>query len=123
MYEWYNPNPIAARVGDCTVRAICKATGRSWERVYNDLCRFGFNMADMPSANAVWGAYLRSLRFNRYVVDPDRFYTVRTFSEDNKSGTFILALSGHVVCVQNGDYFDTWDCGDEVPVYYWVKEE
>ena len=22
-----------------------------------------------------------------------------------------------------GDYFDTWDSGQEVPIYYWKKEE
>ena len=125
MFKFYNPNPIVARVGDCVIRAICKATNKKWEEVYNDLCDFGFNMADMPSANSVWGAYLRYLGFNRYVVSteyPDS-YTVYDFAEDNKNGTYILALSGHVVCVQDGDYYDTWDSGDEVPIYYWCKEE
>jgi len=36
--------------------------------------------------------------------------------------THILALSGHVVCVMDGDYYDTWDSGGEVPLYYWRKE-
>lgn len=25
MYQYWNPNPAAAKVGDCTVRAISKA--------------------------------------------------------------------------------------------------
>lgn len=125
MYRFYNPNPIAARVGDCVVRAIAKATNQKWEDVYNDLCEFGFNMADMPSANNVWGAYLRSRGFKRFVVSPDcpDCYTVKRFAFDNPKGTFILAISGHAVCVRDGDYFDTWDSGDEVPVYYWHKED
>ena len=125
MYRFFNPNPISVRVGDCVVRAICKATGYKWEHVYTDLCDFGLQMADMPSANSVWGAYLRYLGFNRYVIDPEcpDCYTVRSFANDHKSGTYILALSGHVVCVNDGDYFDTWDIGDEVPVYYWEKEK
>jgi hypothetical protein len=28
-----------------------------------------------------------------------------------------------VVAVVDGDYYDTWDCGDEVPVYYFEREE
>lgn len=32
-YQHYNPNPAGARVGDCTVRALCKATGKSWDEV------------------------------------------------------------------------------------------
>jgi hypothetical protein len=28
-----------------------------------------------------------------------------------------------VVCVENGCYHDTWDCGDELPVCYWERKE
>ena len=44
------------------------------------------------------------------------------FAAEHPSGTYILALSGHVVCVMDGDYYDTWDSGGEVPLYYWRKE-
>lgn len=35
MDRWieYNPNPKERRVGDCAIRACCKATGRSWDEV------------------------------------------------------------------------------------------
>ena len=32
MYSAYNPNPMGARVGDCTVRAISLVPGREAER-------------------------------------------------------------------------------------------
>lgn len=78
----------------------------------------------MPSANHVWGAYLRRHGFRRYAlpdVCPD-CYTVADFCRDHPSGVYVLALSGHVVCVEDGDYYDTWDSGAEVPAYYWQKE-
>ena len=28
---------------------------------------------------------------------------------------------GHVVAVEDGNYYDIWDSGDEVPTYYWMK--
>ena len=34
LYKHFDPNPTKQRVGDCTVRAICKATGKSWEQVF-----------------------------------------------------------------------------------------
>lgn len=39
MNRWvqYNPNPKERRVGDCAIRACCKATGRSWDEVYWNL--------------------------------------------------------------------------------------
>ena len=32
-HVYYNPNPDGNRVGDCTVRALCKATGHDWDYV------------------------------------------------------------------------------------------
>jgi hypothetical protein len=121
----YNANPLNKRVGDCTVRAISKALNQSWEKTYIELCIEGFIRCDILSANHVWGAYLKSKGFCRNIIPnncPD-CYTVQDFCKDHPKGTFILALSGHVVCVENGDFFDTWDSGSEIPIYYWYKEE
>lgn len=125
MYKRYNPNPIAARVGDCTVRAISKATGQSWQYIYVQLCLYGLLMSDMPSANSVWGAYLSDIGFARKMV-PDvhgKIYTVSDFATEHQKGIYILALSGHVVAVVDGDWYDTWDSGLEIPLYYWHKKE
>lgn len=54
--HYFNPNPAGKAVGDCVIRAIAKATGRSWGEVYMDLAATGYELADMPSANAVWSA-------------------------------------------------------------------
>lgn len=125
MYSEFNPNPSGARVGDCTVRAICKATGKTWEQVYCGLCVEGMRLGDMPSANQVWGAYLRRLGFRRHAL-PDECpdcYTVSDFCREHPGGTYVLSISGHVVCAQDGRYHDTWDSGAEAPAYYWAKEE
>lgn len=122
-YKPYNPNPARSRVGDCTVRAICKATGQPWERIYCALSAYGLSAKDMPSANHVWGKYLRSQGFRRYLIDDSNDnYTVEDFCRDNPTGTYILAIEGHVVCVQDGFYYDSWDSGQEIPIFYWTKE-
>lgn len=116
-----NPNPKNARVGDCVVRALSIATRRTWEDIYTALTVYGFMLCDMPSSNAVWGAYLKDLGYKRNIITdscPD-CYTVRRFCEENPSGTYILGTGSHVVAVVNGNYCDTWDSGDEVPIYYW----
>lgn len=124
MFKHYNKNPQGKNVGDCTVRAISKATGMDWDCTYMALCMQGLTDADMPSSNAVWGHYLSEEGYRRHLVQdtcPD-CYTVCQFSADHPAGTFILALSGHVVCVENGDWYDSWDSGNEVILYYWAKE-
>ena len=119
----YNPNPKRNRVGDCTVRAICKAMERDWEEIFAGLTAYGFMVCDMPSANNVWGGYLKRKGFCRYLVDDKGkdYYTVIDFCNDNPVGTYILAIDGHVVCVKDGFYYDTWDSGQEEPIYYWTK--
>lgn len=124
MYRNFNPNPTAARVGDCTVRAICGVTDRDWIDVYMSLAIQGLIMGDMPSANSVWGAYLRSLGYKRCVI-PDTCpdcYTVADFCRDHPDGRYVLALGGHAVCVKCGDLFDSWDSSGERPIFYWEKE-
>ena len=121
----YNPNPVGLKVGDCVVRALSKALGQKWEETYIDLCVEGCLRCDMPSANAVWGAYLRRKGFERDIVPnscPD-CYTVEDFCADHPNGTYILALDGHVVSVVDGQYYDTWQSGREVPIYYWHRKE
>lgn len=123
MYSHYNKNPLGKNVGDCTVRAISKATGKSWEDTYLALCMQGLIDCDMPSANAVWGNYLRKLGFRRHIV-PDtcpECYSVSDFARENPRGTFILALSGHVVCVQDGVIYDSWNSGNETVLYFWER--
>lgn len=119
LYRPYNPNPDKNRVGDCTVRAICKATGNDWNRVYAGLSAYGFICKDMPSANYVWGKYLRDQGFRRRIIEED--CTVEEFCRSNPEGTYILVIDGHVVCVVDGFYYDSWDSGQEVPVFYWTK--
>lgn len=124
MHREYNPNPTGKRVGDCAVRALCKATGLCWTGVFAGLCLKALELHDMPSANQVWGAYLRSQGFRRYIL-PDTCpdcYTVQDFCADHPEGLYVLAMNGHVVCVEDGDWYDSWDSGAESPVYYWAKE-
>lgn len=124
FYSEHNENPLGKRVGDCTVRAISKALDQPWETTYTALALQGFLMCDMPSANHVWGAYLKSKGWRRD-VPPDNCpdcYTVRDFCREHPAGRYILALSSHVVAVVDGQYFDTWDSGDETPIYFWTRE-
>ena len=120
MWREYNPSPKGKRVGDCVIRAISKALDQSWDETYTGIVLKGYELCDMPSSNFVWGEYLKDKGFRRhlvpYVGEP---YTVSDFAMDNPTGTYVLAISGHVVCVKQGTIFDTWDSSDEIPIYYW----
>lgn len=124
MFVQYNENPSNNRVGDCVIRALSRALKQDWEKTYLDIALQGYIMRDMPSANSVWGAYLRERGFRRHII-PDTCpdcYSITAFCIDNPKGTYILATGSHVICVEDGNYYDTWDSGDETPVYYWKME-
>ena len=125
MFVYFNANPVLNIVGDCVVRAISVLTNRPWEIVHEDICYKSRLMYDMPSSNAVWGAYLKDLGYVRGDI-PDTCpscYSVIAFCKDHPTGKYLVATGSHVVAVMNGDYYDTWDSGDEVLAYYWKKGE
>ena len=126
-YLYYNPNPAGRQgVGDCTVRALSKALGQTWEQTYIGLALEGFIRGDLPNADDVWGHYLYRFGFRRSLIPDDGLgaYTVQDFARDNPFGIFVLSMPGeHVVAVVNGEIYDTWDSGRSCPSYYWAKKE
>ena len=123
-FEFYNPNPKNQRVGDCAVRAISKACGTDWSDAYIALCADGLALRDMPNSNYVWGMHLKKFGFTEHMIDNicPNCVTVSQFADQHPKGRFVLACQNHVVAVVNGTYFDTWDCGNEIVLYYYEKE-
>ena len=124
-YVYFNPNPDKKNIGDCTIRAFCAVCNCDWETAYIKITLCGFIMHDMPSSDDVWGAQLHNEGFNRYIV-PNTCpycYTVKDFCEDHKTGIYVLGTGTHAVAVVDGDYYDAWDSGNKVPLFYWRKEK
>lgn len=83
----------------------------------------GFSDKSPLVDDKVWGQYLRD---NGFKVRPlpdtcPNCYTVREFAQDHPSGRYLLKTYDHVVPVINGDYYDTVDTGDDVPIYYYER--
>lgn len=122
-FVFYNPNPKRTSVGDCTIRAIAKVTGKSWDQIYWDLCAEGFEQCDMPSSNNVWGQYLLKNGFQKMIV-PDRCpecYTVGQLTADLPAGEYVLCTGSHVIACIDHVLYDSWDSRGETPIYYWKK--
>lgn len=120
-FRYLNVNPYRILVPDCTIRAITVLTGKTWEEVYDGVCAEGKLMHNMPSSNAVWSSYLSKLGYVRTPMPntcPD-CYTVDDFCHEHQTGKYLLALFEHVVAVVDGYYYDTWDSGRKVVLYYW----
>lgn len=121
---YYNPNPKGNLVGDCVVRAISLALEQDWNKSYLGISTQGYELKDMPSSNETWAVYLRRNGFKRYIIPnecPD-CYTIEDFCRDNPVGVFVVATGTHVVTCIDGNYYDTWDSGQKIPIYYFKKE-
>ena len=124
-YVEFQNNPVGRRVGDCAVRAVSKALNMGWEAAYIALVINGLQMGDMPSSNSVIGSVLRQHGFRRKNLPdecPDCF-TVADFAEENPEGVFLLGTGEHVVTVIDGNYYDSWDSGKEIPQFVWYRKE
>lgn len=125
MYQYFNPNLVTDRAGDCSVRAIAKALGISWEEAYMKLTANGFLMGDIMSSDLVWGSVLRQNGFSREIIPNScpECYTVADFCEDHPSGIYVVKSDGHVATVIDGILYDSWDSSLNIPIYVWKKGE
>lgn len=123
-YISFNKNPCHKRTIDCSVRALSTLLDRSWGDVYFDLCLLGYTMCDMPLSKAVINEYLSDLGYIKEVIPNTcpTCYTVKDFTHDYPYGRYLLACDSHVIPVIDGDYIDTFDSGEEIPLFYWKKE-
>lgn len=121
MYVFFNPSPTNSKVGDCVIRSICAVTGDDWDTVYLKLCVEGFILKDIPSSNAVWGEVLRRRGFRKGILPTTcpNCMTIRQFCEEYNKGVYVIGTGNHAVAAIDGDYYDSWDSGNEVVAYFW----
>jgi hypothetical protein len=121
MWKPNNPNPCGRSTGDCVIRALSILLNQPWDQTYIEVCILGFLECDMPNANHVWGKYLTK---HGYICDtlPSLSTTVSEFAHNNQNGAFLLHTGEHVVTVIDGDYYDAWDSGNEIPIYVWRQK-
>lgn len=122
-FIYFNANPSNKRVGDCVIRALSKVMGMSWDDVAIDLSMMMITEKDIVSSNALWGKYLMLNGFRRGIL-PDTCpscYTISDFCRDFPMGEYVVATGSHVVAVIDGNYFDTFDSGQENAAYFYEK--
>lgn len=118
-YVYFQPNKkdVKDKVGDCQIRAICKALDKSWLDVFDmivPICReqqvmdiFSCDLKKTKEAMKGLGFSYTGISNKRGTKRP----TVDKFAKDHPVGTFIATVAHHVVAIVDGKYYDTWDSG------------
>ena len=120
MWKYINPNPCGKSTGDCTVRALSKVLNVSWKTAYRMICDKGEDMCLMPPNNAIFNAVLSDHGFISSVINDS---TVKEFCRGHPKGVYVVGTGTHVVAIINGDYYDSWDSGNEDIIYYWKERD
>lgn len=121
MWIKCNPNPGHKEVPDCVIRALAIALNKRWLDVFDELCKLARREYSMPNADAVWGKYLYQHGFEPFLLPASCpiCITIKRFCMMYNHGVYIVGTGSHAVAVIDGDYYDSWDCGDEQPSYFW----
>lgn len=121
-FRRYNANSRDTNSSDCVKRALCVAYRLDYDEVSNELNRIKRNL-DYSCFNIppVFNAFIRNHGCISQGTNSDfglpSMTTVDDFCKAYPEGTFILLVrrpgsnrSTHMVCIVDGDYWDSWDC-------------
>lgn len=112
-FTYTNPNPKNIKTaGDCVIRAISLGLNQDWQTTYSELCALGAKMYRMPNDDNVYRKYLELKGWVKHTQPrkyDNKWFTVREFLKHKPKGTYILRVSGHLLCAIDGKVLDTWD--------------
>jgi hypothetical protein len=125
MWIKANPNPKGKIATDCVIRAISICMNRGWYEVFDRLCKVARKDCDMPSNDGVWGHLLYICGMEPFLLPKcPTCITLREFCAMYPRGHYIVGTGNHAVAVIDGDYYDSWDSGNEILSFFWrVKGE
>lgn len=121
-FEYFQPNSHIC--GDCTIRAIAKATNSSWYTVFDALVPIARELQMVLNEREVADKYLKSIGFTWVPIKVERGEkrpTVSGFAKVHQ-GTYVLSVAGHLTSCKDGKFYDIWDCGAKSMYGYWVKK-
>ena len=115
-FKFYQPNNKQEIAYDCVIRALSKVFNKSWLEVFDELVRIARNLQVIPNEDKCFNEYLKDYPLKKIKKSKP---TIKEFAKVHK-GTYIVRAPNHLVAVDNGDYFDCWDCGDLKVYKYWL---
>lgn len=113
MFRYYNCNPKGRRVDDCVIRAISLAENKTWEETYDELSYYAKQEGILLNDVTFVDKYLENkYKDECYKCNGSRA-TVKEFLIKSRTGTYLIAMQGHITCVKDGIIYDTWDCSNK----------
>jgi len=115
-FEKVNTNPKGHRNGDCSIRAISKATDKEWIVVFDELYKIGRLIFCLQNDIETIKIYLKDFKHSSCKAIKGK---KRLVVKDFNTGTYILRIANHITCVKDNVLYDLWDCRDKCVYRYW----
>jgi len=120
LYKYYQPNDkdLKDKFGDCVIRALTKVLDKTWLETFDmvhpyereEQCNLtGFTLDMYKRTYKQLGLEYHGIKVEKGSKRP----TVESFTKEHPKGSYILRVAGHHVAAVNGNYYDTWDCGNK----------
>lgn len=118
-FTYTNPHPKGIRtLGDCVIRAISIATGKSWLDVYDELTALGRELLAPPTDMKVVTAYLDPIAERINVMTDGRRLTALDLTKKGRK-TYVVRTANHLATVRAGKLRDTWDSSHKSAYIIW----
>jgi hypothetical protein len=121
MWMRCNVNPAHKDVPDCVIRAVAVALNLPWIQVSDELYDVARSEYSVTCDDHVWGKYLYMKGFIPFLLPETcpECITIEQFTRMYPKGIYIIGTGSHAVAVIDGDYYDSWDSGKEIPSFFW----
>ena len=125
-FVWYNANP-KNRIStfDCVVRAISVLTNISWEQTLRNITELGIPLGRVYNDEYVYNKYLENLGYVK-MAQP-KFANGTKLTGKQFCDLFKLPCAAHIgghhmVYIDNGKVYDTWDSTEGTIGNFWVAQ-
>jgi hypothetical protein len=118
-----NVNPKNRKVGDCVVRAIAVASGKTWDEVFDGLCLLAKQEKAMPNSKEVFEIYLQQIGFKKHKMPRKANgskYIAGEWASQIK-GVAVIQVARHLTAAVEQSIVDIWDCGGKSVYNYYTR--
>lgn len=118
IYKFTNVNPLGKIEEDCVCRAISNALNLDYYYTQDKLFLVG-KLFDCECLCVCCYSYLLDYVFQLKRDESWKGCTIADFIHENKRGTYLIRIDGHLTCVKNGVIEDLWDCSQKIIDIIW----
>lgn len=124
MFTELNLNPKGWKTQDCVIRACAKATNKTWDDTFKELCEIAFKKKRLPNDEKVFDKFLLNNGFTyckQMKIDGKPLNVYLLVNYYGKDYILVIHTRRHLTCSVQGTVYDIWNTLNEKTGYYYIK--